>query len=62
MNCITSVLQTEKEINVKRAALLVIKMLLEGLGKDTMQVCVYYTDFYLLSKLLADKQRQPRTP
>ena len=42
MNCISSVLRFDKEASVKRAALSVVIMLLDGLESDTFQVFCFF--------------------
>ena len=42
MNCISSVLRFDKEAKVKRAALTVVILLLDGLESDTFQVFCFF--------------------
>ncbi|XP_065062951.1 transport and Golgi organization protein 6 homolog [Rhopilema esculentum] len=41
MNCISSVLRFEKDVKVRRAAVRVLKLLLDGSGKDIFQVPLF---------------------
>ena len=46
-NCVSQLVQHDKEVEVRRAAVLLLKLLLQGLDTDALKVSPTCTEFFL---------------